>query len=753
MKEPIPKGFLCDDLSVLEGGRRSGYNNALLMPHLRRGAVFGSYEMSKNLYIATMEPRSGKSLILLGVMELLSHRVQKIGIFRPIVQAGAVRDNYIELALTRYKLKFKYEDLYGCTHQEARALLAGGHYESLMKMLVDKYKALERQCDFVVCVGTDFTGVATSFEFDFNADVANQLGCPLLIIVSGEGRTADDVVAAAKLTREAFQDKGCVILATFVNRVDAVLLDSVVHQLEEKKNETGPLYVLKEEPALCYPTVAEIALALDGRFLGGEGSGLDREVPQFRVAAMQLPHVLERMNSGDLVITPGDRADVILGSLVTLFSEKAPGIVGLILTGGLMPEPKVLSLIEGLKKPSFPIMLVQADTFDTAMKANSVASVIRPGNERKIALGLGVFESSINLAELAERIAVVRSTRVTPLMFEYDLIERAKSNRQHIVLPEGEEERILRAAEIILRRNVAEITLLGNVDEIQKKIATLGLDLKRAQIIDPVHSEWLEEFADTFFELRRHKGVPRDLARDMMLDVSYFGTMMVYKGLVNGMVSGSVHTTQHTLRPAFEFIRTKPGFSIISSVFFMCLADRVLVYGDCAVNPNPNPEQLAEIAVASAETARAFGIEPRIAMLSYSTGESGVGEDVERVRSATQIARERRPDLKIEGPIQYDAAIDIGVAATKLPKSEVAGHATVFIFPDLNTGNNTYKAVQRSANAVAIGPVLQGLNKPVNDLSRGATVPDIVNTVAITAIQAQFEAKRETVSPEEKKTA
>ena len=693
--------------------------------------------MSKNLYIATMEPRSGKSVILLGLMELLSRRIQNIGIFRPIIQAGERKDDYIELVLARYKLKFRYEDLYGCTHQEARALLSSGQYESLMKTLVNKYKALERQSDFVVCVGTDYTGVATAFEFDFNADVANQLGCPLLTVVSGEGKTAEDVVAATKVTREAFQDKGCTILATVVNRVKASILDSVARQLEEKKAETGPVYILKEEPALNYPTVGEIVRALNGRLLGAEGSGLDREVRLTKVAAMQLTHVLERIGDGDLIITPGDRADVILGSLVTLFSEKGPNLAGLVLTGGMEPEPKILSLIEGLKKPNFPIMLVDADTFTTATNVNSIVSVIHPASERKIALALGVFESGVDVAELAERIAVARSTRVTPIMFEYNLIERAKSDRRHIVLPEGVEDRILRAAEIVLRRNAADLTLLGNTDEIQKKIATLGLDLKRAQIVDPSRSEWLEDFGEAFFQLRSHKGVPRDLARDTMLDVSYFGTMMVHKGLADGMVSGSVHTTQHTLRPAFEFIRTKPGYSLISSVFFMCLADRVLVYGDCAVNPNPNPEQLADIAIASAETAKAFGIEPRIAMLSYSTGESGKGEDVEKVREATQIARERRPDLKFEGPIQYDAAIDASVAATKMPKSEVAGQATVFIFPDLNTGNNTYKAVQRSANAVAIGPVIQGLNKPVNDLSRGCTVTDIVNTVVITAIQAQ----------------
>ena len=447
------------------------------------------------------------------------------------------------------------------------------------------------------------------------------------------------------------------------------------------------------------------------------------------------------MEDGDLIITPGDRADVILGSVMTLFSDKAPNIAGLILTGGLVPEPHVTKLLEGLKAPCFPIMSVDTDTYTTAMHVSAVHPTISAENERKIALTLGLFESRVDLLELEKSIEVVRSTRVSPIMFEYELIEWAKSDRKHIVLPEGDEERILRAAEILLRRDAVKITLLGEKEDIQKKIATFGLDLRSVQIENPMRSKKLSKFADTYYKLRQHKGISREFAFDMMTDVNYFGTMMVYKGLADGMVSGAVHTTQHTVRPAFEFIRTQKGYSIVSSVFLMCLEDRVLVYGDCAVNPNPNPEQLADIAIASAETARLFGIEPRIAMLSYSTGESGEGEDVEKVREATQIAKERRPDLKIEGPLQYDAAIDASVAATKIPDSEVAGHATVFIFPDLNTGNNTYKAVQRSANAVAIGPVLQGLNKPVNDLSRGCTVTDIVNTVAITAIQAQARKK------------
>jgi len=697
--------------------------------------------MGKNIYIATMEPQSGKSVVLLGLMEMLSRRIQKIGIFRPIVRAGKKHDVYIDLVSKRYKLKFDYEDLYACTHQEARDLLGSGQYDTLVKRMVGKYKALEQRCDFVVCVGTDFTGVATAFEFDFNADIANQFDCPILLVVNGHQKSPEDLVAAVRMSREAFQEQGCTVIATVANRIEEIYLDAVTEQLSGKSFDLGPVYTLKEEPVLAFPSVRAIARALDARFLVGEGRALDREVRLYKVAAMQLRHVLAHMQDGVLIITPGDRADVILGSMMTLFSDKAPNIAGIILTGGLTPEPQVQKLIEGLSTPCFPIMSVETDTFTTAMNVSAVHSTISAENERKIALALGLFESRVDLPELEKRIEVVRSTRVTPIMFEYELIEWAKTDRRHIVLPEGNEERILRAAEILLRRDAVEITLLGEKEEIQKKIATLGLDLGNVHIENPMSSEMLDEFAETYFQLRHHKGISREFAQDMMTDVNYFGTMMVHKGLADGMVSGAGHTTQHTVRPAFEFIRTQEGYSIVSSVFLMCLADRVLVYGDCAVNPNPNPAQLADIAIASAETARLFGIEPRIAMLSYSTGESGEGEDVEKVREATQLAKERRPDLKIEGPLQYDAAIDSSVAATKMPDSEVAGHATVFIFPDLNTGNNTYKAVQRSANAVAIGPILQGLNKPVNDLSRGCTVTDIVNTVVITAIQAQSRKK------------
>jgi phosphate acetyltransferase len=321
-------------------------------------------------------------------------------------------------------------------------------------------------------------------------------------------------------------------------------------------------------------------------------------------------------------------------------------------------------------------------------------------------------------------------------MFEYDLIERARAAGKHIVLPEGEDDRILRAAATVLARGVARLTILGEPFEVRSRAIELGLDITKAEVLSPFDDVLRLRFANEYATLRAHKGITVDQAADTVTDPSYFGTMMVHLGLADGMVSGAAHTTAHTIRPAFEIIKTTPGVSVVSSVFLMALADRVLVYGDCAVVPDPTAEQLADIAISSARTASQFGIDPRVAMLSYSTGDSGAGVDVDKVRTATGLVRERAPQLAVAGPIQYDAAADAAVAATKMPGSQVAGRATVFIFPDLNTGNNTYKAVQRSAGAVAIGPVLQGLRKPINDLSRGATVEDIVDTVAITAIQA-----------------
>ena len=695
--------------------------------------------MERNVYLTAIEPGSGKSAVALGVMEALAS-LGRVGYFRPIVAGGDRPDNDIELIRHRYRLPQTYEESYGAVVDDLRAMSDRGHYETLLKRILDAYKRLDDSTDLLLVEGSDFTEASRALEFDFNADVALNLGCPVLLVVRGSDRSVEQVLEVVQLARGSLTGRGCTILATICNRVAPAILDELRGRVAEVVGDE-PAYVLPEVPGLAAPTVAEVAQALAAEFLrplrGAEEPSTRREVGHVIVGAMSLPHFLEHISDGDMIITPGDRADLIVGSLASRFSGTYPNIAGLVLTGALMPEPSVLRLIDGLGGADLPVLAVGADTYRTAATVAGVRGVLTPESDRKIAAALGVFGEHVDRQGLLSRLDVARTERVTPLMFEQRLVERAKADRRHIVLPEGGDDRVLEAAEQVLLRGIADLTVLGDPDGVRSRAASLGLELDGLQVVDPQRSEWLQDFADTYYELRRHKGVARPVAEDLMVDGSYFGTMMVYKGLADGMVSGAAHTTAHTIRPAFEFIRTVPGTSIVSSVFLMLLTDRVLVYGDCAVVPNPNAEQLADIAVASAGTAAQFGIDPRVAMLSYSTGESGAGSDVDKVRLATAIARKRRPDLLIEGPIQYDAAIDPQVARSKLPDSQVAGRATVFVFPDLNTGNNTYKAVQRSANAVAVGPVLQGLRRPVNDLSRGALVADIVNTVAITAIQAQ----------------
>ena len=682
--------------------------------------------MARNLYITGMEPRSGKSVVALGVMELLSARVERLGFFRPIVPSRTERDPQLELVRRRYKLDASYEEMHALAEEEASEI----EYEELRKRVVGAYKALEQRCDFVVCEGTDFGGAA-ALAFGRNADLANELGAPVLVVV--RGGTPEETLASVRAARGSLDHKDCAIFGVVVNRVDPENVADVAARLAGTDGEE-PVYVLPERPELAYPTVAEIAAQLDATILFDPREALHREVRDVRVAAMSVEHFIDNLVDGALVIVPGDRPDILVTAFASTISAAIPTVSGVVLTGGYPPSEPVRRLLESAP---FPVLEATQLTHEVAAAVQSVQPVIGPEDERKVATALGLFEASVDTGELERRIALERPARVTPIMFEYELMERAKARRTHIVLPEGEDERVLRAAEILLRRDVVDLTILGGVEDVRGRAASLGLDLDRAALVDPVDSPLRQDYANRYFELRKHKGVTEELAFDVVADPSYFGTLMVQTDAVDGMVSGAAHTTGDTVRPAFEVIKAREGVSVVSSVFFMCLADRVLVYGDCAVNPKPDTAQLADIAISSAETAAAFGIEPRIAMLSYSTGESGRGEDVEAVRAATDAVRERRPDLKVEGPIQYDAAVDASVAKLKLPGSEVAGHATVFIFPDLDTGNVAYKAVQRSAHALALGPVLQGLRKPVNDLSRGCTVADIVNTVAITAIQAQ----------------
>ncbi len=695
--------------------------------------------MASSLYLASLEPDSGKSLAALGLMEMLSGRLERVGYFRPVVPAGTTPDPRLELIHGRYPTAHDRDELWAYTDAEVQDLLAEGRSDEVFKGILEHYKRLEAHYEFVLVDGTDYTGVSAAFEFEFNAQVANHLGAGVCALVGGRDKGSREVVDAVRVARESLASQRCTLALTLVNRVEPAQVDKVAAELEHALSEedSEPIFVLPEVATLAMPTVGDVAQALGAQRLRGGADELKRELTSFKIAAMSLPNFLERLEEGSLIIAPGDRPDIIVGTAASRLSTHHPSFAGLVLTGGLEPDEQVLELLDGLPALSAPVLLVEEDTYATAQAIGALRPALRPDNERKIATALGVFESHVDAEAIARAVEVVPSDRVTPLMFEYELIERARSDRQRIVLPEGTDDRILQAAHLLDRRDVADLVLLGDQEEVRGRAAALGLDLDHIPVLDPEVTEETEEYAERYYNLRKHKGIEPDYAREVMLDVAYFGTMMVHVGHADGMVSGAAHTTGHTIRPAFEFVRTKPGVSIVSSVFFMCLPDRVLVYGDCAVNPNPDAEQLADIAVTSAETAATFGVEPRVAMLSYSTGESGAGSDVDKVREATELAKERAPHLDLDGPIQYDAAVDPSVGASKMPGSTVAGRATVFIFPDLNTGNNTYKAVQRSSGAVAIGPVLQGLNKPVNDLSRGCLVPDIVNTVAITAIQAQ----------------
>ncbi|MGZ4725666.1 MAG: phosphate acetyltransferase [Ilumatobacteraceae bacterium] len=680
------------------------------------------------MYIASPEGDTGKSTLALGVLQGLAVTVAKVGVFRPITRLGEDRDYILDLLLAHATAGLPYEQCMGVTYQQLHE-----DEDAAIAEIVGRYHNVADHCDAVVIVGSDYTDVATPTELSVNARIAVNLGAPVLLSVRAKGRTPEQVVQVVTLCLDELANQHAHTAAVVANRCDPQEMAAMAAALERFEPKT---YVLPEEPLLVAPTVADLQRSVNGTLVSGSEALMTREVMSVLVAGMTAEHVLERLADGSAVITPGDRSDVVLAVSSAHAAEGFPSLATVILNGGLALHPSIAALVSGLGL-RLPMIATTLDSFQAASAVASTRGRVTATSLRKVDIALSLMESYVDMPELLAQLAVPIPTVMTPQMFTYQLVMQARADRKRIVLPEGDDDRILQAAGRLLHHGIAELTVLGNAARIRSRAAELNVDLSSARLLDPVTSDLSEKFAEQYLELRRHKGATIEKARDTVVDVSYFGTMLVYNGIVDGMVSGAAHTTAHTVRPAFEIIKTKPGVSTVSSIFLMCLSDRVLAYGDCAIVPDPTPEQLADIAISSAHTAAQFGIEPRVAMLSYSTGTSGSGEDVEKVRRATELVRKRQPDLVVDGPIQYDAAVEPSVAASKAPDSPVAGRATVLIFPDLNTGNNTYKAVQRSAGAIAIGPVLQGLKKPVNDLSRGALVEDIVHTVAITAIQAQ----------------
>ena len=694
---------------------------------------------NKSIFIATAEAYSGKSIISLGLVDVLLSKAQKVGYFKPIINhpPEIKHDGHIDALLDYFKLPLSYEKTYAFTREEANQLIESGQQGEIIDTIIEKYKKLEADYDYTIIEGSDFLGEGTAFEFDANVTIAKNLGSPVFIVISGEGKNTAQIANAVAVTVQNFSQRKVNVIAVAVNKVHEEEVENVRNAVREHLSHGIQLAVIPNLIDLKSPTMVDVKDYLEAEVLFGE-KHLNNRADHFIFGAMQVGNFLNHIKKNVLIVTPGDRSDIVLACLQAGLSDNYPKIAGIVLTGGFQLPDSVLKLIEG-SPISIPILSVEDPSFYAATKVANMHTKITGKHTEKILSAINAFRKYVNLENLEKQLITFKPSGLTPRMFQYQLVNWARSKRKHIVLPEGKDDRILLAADRLVKQDIAEITVLGDVKEIKAAVNRLGLSLseENCHFVNPQESPNFEDYSKTLFELRRGKNMPYDVACDLMTDVAYFGTMMVYKGHADGMVSGAMHTTAHTIRPALQFVKTKPGISLVSSIFFMSLPDRVLVFGDCAININPTAEELAEIAISSADTSRNFGIEPRVAMLSYSSGSSGSGEDVEKVRKATALVMEKRPDILIEGPIQYDAAVDPVTGKQKMPDSKVAGNASVLIFPDLNTGNNTYKAVQRETGAMAIGPMLQGLNKPVNDLSRGCTVDDIFNTVVITAIQAQ----------------
>jgi phosphate acetyltransferase len=696
--------------------------------------------MEKKIFITSTEPRSGKSLVTIGLMHALQGIIPKVGYMKPIGQrylGDSKIDQDALLVRDTFGLNDELEDINPASIQDAQV-----DKDKLFERIFQACARISEGRDVVVFEGTDYTSTISALEFDINAELAHNLVAPVLLVASGAGKEFSQIVDSIVEATESFAEMNCNLLGVVVNRFETESFSRDTDKLRgmlQQRNIT--LYgTLPSNMLLSRPRLRDVAEQL-GAEIFYQGDDLAKVVTDVKILAMTPENALGYVGEidGYLLITPGDRVENILAVMAAQRSVFYPRFSGMILTGNLLPGPNVRKLFKGQVDAGLTILTVRDDTYACALKVNEVSGELKKDDREKIDLVNQLVNVHINTDQIFKELGSLASDVVTPRMFQYRIMEMAKRERRRIALPEGSEPRILQAAAEVLSRGICDIILLGDIDAMKEIAHRNDLDLSGAELIDPKHADAkvIQDYADTLYELRKHKSVTKEMARDLLLDPVYYATMMVYKGDADGFVSGSTHSTADTLGPVLRVIKTKPGVSLASSIFFMALPDKVLVYGDCALVENPTAEQMADIAITSADTAKAFGIEPKVALLSYSTGTSGKGKDVDKVREATRIAREKRPDLLIEGPIQYDAATSAEVARVKAKDSSVAGQATVYIFPDLDAGNTAYKAVQRAANVPAIGPVMQGLAKPANDLSRGATVTDIVYTIAMTAIQAQ----------------
>ncbi|MDW8846863.1 phosphate acetyltransferase [Erwinia sp. MMLR14_017] len=710
--------------------------------------------MSRTIMLIPTGTSVGLTSVSLGVIRAMERKGVRLSVFKPIAQPRS-GENAPDQTTTIIRKNSTIPAAEPLQMSRVESLLGSNQQDVLMEEIIARYHENTKDAEVVLVEGLVPTR-KHQFASALNYEIAKTLNAEIVFVMSLGNDSPAQLKERIELTQSSFGgSKNKNITGVIINKLNAPVDDqgrtrpdlseifddsnkaSVANIDPKQLFANSPLPVLGCVPwsfDLIATRAIDMCRHLNAEIIN-EGDIATRRVKSVTFCARSIPHMLEHFRPGSLLVTSADRPDVLVAACLAAMNGVEIGAV--LLTGGYQIDAPIRKLCERAFATGLPIFMVNTNTWQTSLSLQSFNLEVPSDDTQRIERVQEYVASHID-PEWIESLTAAsdRSRRLSPPAFRYQLTELARKAGKRIVLPEGDEPRTVKAAAICAERGIATCILLGNPEEIQRVAAVQGVELgKGIEIVDPEVVR--ENYVARLVELRKSKGMTEVVAQEQLEDNVMLGTMMLERGEVDGLVSGAVHTTANTIRPPLQLIKTAPNSSLVSSVFFMLLPEQVLVYGDCAINPDPNPEQLAEIAIQSADSALAFGIEPRVAMISYSTGNSGAGSDVEKVREATRIAQEKRPDLVIDGPLQYDAAIMADVAKSKAPNSPVAGRATVFIFPDLNTGNTTYKAVQRSADLISIGPMLQGMRKPVNDLSRGALVDDIVYTIALTAIQSK----------------
>tara|TARA_B110000008_G_scaffold62114_1_gene61943 strand:+ start:8855 stop:10963 length:2109 start_codon:yes stop_codon:yes gene_type:complete len=696
-----------------------------------------------NIFIAPTGLHSGLSSISIALLHALDTQGIKASFLKPV---ASYKEGEVERSTQMVKQNYPLNPPQPMPLKQAQQLISTGQQDRLLEDLVGLHYMATSDTEVAIIEGL-VPDRSEPYTAKINAEIAKALNADVILVSSAENRSNNDIQADINLNAAIFGGfKAGNIIGAIINKFgtpqESHFMLSKNEESDAQRLEKLPKIELEHcrllgtipwQRELISPRTLDIARQLGTKTIV-EGDLATRRVNTITLCARTLPNMLNRLTAGTLIVTPGDRVDIILAC--ALAETNGTPLAGLILTGGLMPKDDVLRLCQKAVSNGLPILSTESDTFACASQLDRINTAVPEDDLQRIDLIRAHIADNIDIQALLGAIKAPHAVRLSPAAFRFQLVERSRADVKRIVLPEGEEPRTIQAAVICQQRGIARCVLLGKRDVIEQVAEAQGITLPDSlEILDP--NDIRENYVLDMVELRKHKNLTAPMASAQLEDNVVLGTMMLALDHVDGLVSGAIHTTANTIRPAMQLIKTAPGAKLISSVFYMCLPEQVLVYGDCAVNPDPNAEELADIAIQSADSALAMGIEPKVAMISYSTGVSGSGSDVEKVKQATEIAQSLRPDLIIDGPLQYDAATTESVAKSKAPNSPVAGKATVLVFPDLNTGNTTYKAVQRSAHVISVGPMLQGLRKPVNDLSRGALVEDIVYTIALTSIQAQ----------------